>query len=356
MLIADGPEKNLARIGPRRAVSSFNVHAMTGTTAMAVDAKALDSLPISAYLVICEAKARLPWPREKRGQTFRGGIGLTFRKLVCHDISLDCRECPLEPQCAYPAVFRARPPETADRLSNYADIPQPFILATPDTAAAGFEAGERFMLRLVLVGSAAQEIPLFLMSLKNLADEGIGPSRAQFEIVEVRSQCPGTSDEVVYQRGNSRVRPMQRFFRAQDLMVEGDESRNTLRLRFVTPAEIKDSGQLVNRPQFGPWFRRLRDRANALAVFFGSGAFDVDFKALGDLANDVRLIEHRTDFGSRQRSSSRTGQTHPIAGFSGEATYEGEALGAFMPFVRLAEWVSVGKHATFGQGRVEVVG
>lgn len=329
---------------------------MAGSTAIAIDAKALDSLPLSAYLVICEAKARLPWPREKRGQSFRGGLGLTFRKLVCHDVSLDCRECPLEPQCAYPAVFRARPPDTADRLSNYADIPQPFILATPDTPAAGFEAGDRFILRLVLVGSAAQHIPLFLMSLKNLADEGMGPARAAFEIVEVRSHHPRLPDEVVYQRANARVRPVQRFFRAKDLMVDGDESRNALRLRFVTPAEIKDSGQVVNRPDFGPWFRRLRDRTNALAVFFGSGAFDIDFKGLGDLANDVRLTEHRTDFGSRQRSSSRTGQTHPLAGFSGEATYEGETLAAFMPFVRLAEWVSVGKHATFGQGRVEAVG
>jgi len=329
---------------------------MAETAVMTIDARALDSLPLSAYLVICEAKARLPWPRAKRGQSFRGAIGLAFRKLVCHDISLDCRQCPLEPQCAYPAVFRARPPETADRLSNYADIPQPFILATPDTQAPGFEAAERFMLRLVLVGSAAEHIPLFLMSLKNLADEGVGPARARFEIVEVRSQRPGTPDEVVYERGNSRVRPVQRFFRAQDLIMEGDESRDTLRLRFVTPAEIKDGGQLVSRPQFGPWFRRLRDRANALAVFFGAGALDVDFKGLGDLANDVRLTEHRTDFGSRQRSSTRTGQTHPLPGFSGEAVYEGESLGAFMPFVRLAEWVSVGKHATFGQGRVEVVG
>ena len=254
------------------------------------------------------------------------------------------------------AVFRARPPEEADRLSNYADLPQPFVLATPDRATPGFEAGERFDLRLVLLGSAAQHLPLFLMSLRNLADEGIGPARAPFEIVEVASHRPGLPDERVYERGSSRVRPVQRPFRSQDLVVDGDSERSSLRLRFVTPAEIKDNGQVVNKPRFGPWFRRLRDRANSLAAFFGSGAFDVDFKALGELANSVRLTEHRTDFGSRQRSSSRTGQTHPLAGFSGEASYEGEALGVFMPFVRLAEWMSVGKHATFGQGRVEVVG
>jgi len=40
-------------------------------------------------------------------------------------------------------------------------------------------------------------------------------------------------------------------------------------------------------------------------------------------------------------------------GLVGHAVYEGD-LARFMPVLRLAELLHVGKHATFGQGRVEV--
>ncbi len=36
-----------------------------------------------------------------------------------------------------------------------------------------------------------------------------------------------------------------------------------------------------------------------------------------------------------------------------EATYEGDAIGELMPLVRVGEVMHVGKHAAFGNGRME---
>ena len=339
------------------AESAFDEGRVKGSlSVVAGPAHRLDALPLSAYRIRCRARSRMLWKPEHRGQSFRGALGYAFRRLVCHDLDLDCRECPLVPHCPYPAVFRAQPRDGMPRLSSFTDIPQPFVLAAPTLSQDGFEQGEAFDLGLTLAGVAATQFPYFLMALRNLADEGLGPSRARFDIVEVASILPAHADEEVFRERDTKVRPIHRSFRARDLHRPGDEVRSSLRLRFVTPMEIKDGGRVTTKPEFGPLFRRLRDRANALASFFGDGPFEIDFRGLGDLANTVRLVEDGTIFRSRDRTSSRTGQTHPIEGFSGEAAYEGDAIAEFMPFLRLAEWISVGKHATFGNGRVEVVG
>lgn len=67
----------------------------------------------------------------------------------------------------------------------------------------------------------------------------------------------------------------------------------------------------------------------------------------------ARDLERPGDAGARSVRSTRTGQRHPLEGLVGEAVFEGE-LGRFMPMLRLGELLQVGKHATFGLGRVEV--
>jgi CRISPR/Cas system endoribonuclease Cas6 (RAMP superfamily) len=54
------------------------------------------------------------------------------------------------------------------------------------------------------------------------------------------------------------------------------------------------------------------------------------------------------------RRSARTGERHPVNGVLGAAVYEGTGIAAAMPWLRLAEALGVGKHATFGNGRITV--
>jgi hypothetical protein len=55
-----------------------------------------------------------------------------------------------------------------------------------------------------------------------------------------------------------------------------------------------------------------------------------------------------------ERRSSRTGQVHPIGGFTGMAEYEGE-LGEFLPCLEAAAFTGVGRHTVWGNGEIRTV-
>jgi len=310
------------------------------------------------YRMRLEPYAPLVLPVYVRGAILRGAFGITLRKLVCHDLTLECRECPLRTQCAYPQTFQPTPPAGGERLSNFSDIPRPFVFDPPVEERAEFRPGEVVGFGLTVFGQAAYLTPYFVTAFRKLADDGLGPRRARFNLIEVvalGSQGTAVAEMAIYKNTESMIRMKAPQLRVADLVRPQDASKTHLTLRFLTPVDLRDRGAVVQTPEFGPLVRRLRDRASSLAAFFGDGPVTLDFKGVSALADTVRLAENHTRVVTVNRHSARTGQRHDIGGFIGEATYEGEAIGALMPLVRLGEVMHVGKHAAFGNGRIEVV-
>ena len=68
-------------------------------------------------------RAPLVLPLHTRGAILRGAFGITLRRMVCHDMTLECRACPLRLQCPYPNTFEPGPPDGGNRLSNFSDRP-----------------------------------------------------------------------------------------------------------------------------------------------------------------------------------------------------------------------------------------
>ncbi len=89
---------------------------------------ALSSLWFVRHRITIVARTPLLLPVEARGKVLRGAFGISLRRLVCHDLDLACRECPLESTCPYPQTFEPRPPADTDRLSKLAGHPAPFRL------------------------------------------------------------------------------------------------------------------------------------------------------------------------------------------------------------------------------------
>jgi hypothetical protein len=291
-----------------------------------------------------------------RGSVLRGAFGITLRRLVCHDLALACRACPLEVTCPYPQTFEPRPPAGAERLSALQDVARPFVFDPPTDERAEFAPGEAVSFGLVTIGRASRLVPYFVSAFRNLADEGLGPRRARFDLAEVAALDARGTATALYQDTSPLVRLAAPTLRTRDLVRPDDAERTRVTLRFVTPLELKDQGAPVRRPDLGPIVRRLRDRANMLSTFFGDAPLALDFRGLALLADGVRLVEERTRTVQVNRRSSRTGQRHDVGGLLGEATYEGAAIPALMPLLRLGEAIHVGKHAAFGNGRVEVGG
>ena len=127
-----------------------------------------------------------------------------------------------------------------------------------------------------------------------------------------------------------------------------------VRVRFLTPTELKSGGALTKRPEFAVLFGRLRDRVSTLRALYGAGALEVDFRELGERAARICMGHCQLQWEKVERKSGRTGQTHPLGGFTGEAEYEG-SLGEFLPWLRAARWVGVGRQTVWGKGDVRVI-
>lgn len=128
------------------------------------------------------------------------------------------------------------------------------------------------------------------------------------------------------------------------------EPAHHVRVQFLTPTELKGGG-LPALPEFPVLFARLRDRISTLRARYGPGPLDIDLRSIGERAALVRLA--RCDLRATRvgRRSSRTGQTHPIGGFTGEVEYEGN-LGEFLPYLRAGQWTGVGRQTPWGKGEI----
>jgi hypothetical protein len=126
---------------------------------------------------------------------------------------------------------------------------------------------------------------------------------------------------------------------------------NRLTIHFETPTELKTGGQTVERPEFGVLLARVRDRISTLRALYDDGPLTIDFREFGERAEHIRMTRCNTHHVDTSRRSSRTGQTHSLGGFVGEAEYEGD-LTEFGPYLRAAQWTGVGRQTAWGKGKL----
>ncbi len=88
-------------------------------------------------------------------------------------------------------------------------------------------------------------------------------------------------------------------------------------------------------------------------VFRGPGPLEIDFKAFGERATRVAATAGELAHETARRTSSRTGMSHPLGGVTGWVEYEGE-LGEFLPYLRAAAYMGVGRQTVWGHGRLKV--
>lgn len=293
----------------------------------------------------------LYFPVYKSGNIVRGAFGGIFRKLVCIPSCHDAKTCDVRANCPYARVFE---PQAArgEGPSGLADWPRPFVFRAAHLDGRTVLQGEPFHFDVHIFDVRDPALTYFVLAFAQLAREGLGPGRGCAELTSVD------------QLDLNEARVAQVFDGEQFQMRElaapnvvdlsaAPESADRVRVRFVTPTELKSGHQLADRPEFGILFGRMRDRISTLRVLYGTGPLEIDFRAMGERAAAVRMTRCDLQRTAVDRLSSRTGQRHPLGGFVGEAEYEGE-LGEFLPYLRLGKWVGVGRQTVWGKGELEI--
>jgi CRISPR/Cas system endoribonuclease Cas6 (RAMP superfamily) len=219
------------------------------------------------------------------------------------------------------------------------------------------ESGTSLTFELNLVGLAADYLPYFLVTFRELGQQGIGIGRGRYAISRVLLSKDDAETVIeVYSGKDNLVRPSPDRLTYEDcrrLAARLTPDASRLTIRFLTPTHLKANGTVITRPDFHHLIKRLRDRINALAHFYCQDALDVDYKAFGERAEAVRTVRCQVRWEDRDRRSWKTGLTHDMGGFIGEVTYEGE-LAEFLPLLILGQYTHVGKYAVWGNGWYEI--
>jgi len=124
---------------------------------------------------------------------------------------------------------------------------------------------------------------------------------------------------------------------------------STCRVTFLSPTELKNQ----KSPEFGPLFRRIRDRISTLRSLYGPGPLEIDFKAMGERAAEIRMTHSELQNVQSERTSRTTRQRHSLGGFVGFAEYEGD-LTEFIPYLEIARYTGVGRQTVWGKGEITV--
>ena len=213
--------------------------------------------------------------------------------------------------------------------SGLIDQPRSFVFRAAHLDGRSIGAGQRFHFDLHLFDRRPDVYRQFVDAFQRIAPKGIGSRRGRAELLQVTPE------------------PLEFTLPVAPAPVHG------IVVRFVTPTELKDGGDIAEKPEFAILFARVRDRISSLRAFYGPGPLDIDFKAMGERASHIGMTRCEIRQVDAQRRSSRTGQRHSLGGFVGEAGYEGD-LAEFVPFLDVAQFTGVGRQTVWGKGEIEL--
>ena len=275
--------------------------------------------------------------------TLRGAFGYALRQVACR-----CGADRHTEDCAYARIFEPRHLARTGP-SGFTEWPRPFVLRTRDLDGRQFPPPKPFHFDVHLFDLRNPGLAHFVEAFALIADQGIGSLRSKARLTSVEQL--DVDDRVL---GNiwdgNRCAAL---FDPAAVPLTGNGASTSLCIRFLTPTELKCDGGLARQPDFAVLFARIRDRISILRTLYGPAPLDIDFRALGDRAASIEMARCHVEATHLERRSSRTGQVHPIGGFTGEAEYRG-SLGEFVPFLQAARWTGVGRQTVWGKGEIAI--
>lgn len=272
----------------------------------------------------------------------RGAFGTALRETVCLKECSGQGNCPRGQGECFAARFfdgALRADEREAAPSGFRnDPPKPFLLRT-NMPRGCTPRDASWYLDVYCFDPTRLEMDYLLGSLVRLGEGGLGAARSASEMVRV----DGLSENFLVQPAvETHYLP---------LPAPAPSEPSLCRVHFRTPTKIVVDGRVVEFPEFPDFIQGVGNRLQGLCQFYGAGS-----RALGELATfrtyatEAPMRVLRLDRVRRTRTSTRTGQTHPLSGFVGEVEYLAPWR-SYAPWIQAGLWTGVGKHTQFGHGQ-----
>jgi len=312
----------------------------------------LPELTLAKFRFTIEAAETLYLP-EYKGSTLRGGFGHAFRKVVCTMGPIPCSTCLLFLKCPYPQFFET--PIHGDFppfMRGVKTGPQPFVVEPTLETKQVYQKGELLEFVLILVGRAIEFLPYFIFTFDQLGYRGIGRGQRKFRLKEVAA-----GNDVEWQtiyRGDTKTLTAD-FPSPITTTAAPLERVELVALRFLTPTRIKIHGHLTAGLSFRELVLWLLRRICTLAFFHMPGVtIDWDWRNILNSANEIVNERQQLRWVDWERYSNRQETRMKMGGFIGEMTFRGD-IARWLHLLRIGALVHVGKGATFGLGKYEIL-
>jgi len=326
--------------------------------------EALNNIKFARYRFCLELEKEVNLP-QYHGSMLRGAFGNSLKKTVCIKRHGNCDECILATKCAYKYIFETQPPEKSEIMNKYNSVPHPFIIE-PE----GMD-GKNLYFNFILIGNAMDYFPYVVYSIIEMGKTiGLGKDRHKFFLNKIEFIDINGDTQNIYNKEENRLITNFEPLCLKDLMEESNsayspllpeergrvrrEDNIRLKIEFLTWARIKSNGRYIDDMDFTLFMKNILRRLSALAYFHCNNELNLDFKAIIEDIQNIKTIEKKLYWEDWTRYSNRAKTKMLLGGIKGYIVFEGD-LEKFYPFIKLGEYLHIGKEATFGLGRYKIV-
>jgi len=290
------------------------------------------------------------------GSMLRGAFGHALRRLTCTmGPEQPCATCVLRRTCFYTRLFEPILDEApAPFLRGVTSVVRPYVFE-PRGGAGRLAPGDPLAFDLLLFGQAIELQAYAVLAIERMARGGLAKGRARFRLHQVEALAPDHRWQTLYAPGVPLTRPAPPSPAPPELPVQTETTpEQPLALRFLTPLRLKVRDRLADRPNVRDLvFNTLRRILELAAVHAPEAAVDWSFRAYLAQTAAVQVLSAHLAWHDQERWSHRQNAAMTLGGVVGRLVLTGD-LTPFLPLLRIAEVVHIGKGATFGLGKIAV--
>lgn len=316
----------------------------------------LPTAPVQPALAVARLRFTAAMERPLQLPAHSGGLlrsvfGAALRQGACVTGLPRCAECPLLNSCAYPAIFEM-PPRPTQFAQRFSQVPNPYVVEPP-SGPATLQPGELLVFHMVLVGEATQaQLPLVVGACQRALRSGLGQARVPGRLRAVDAVDAQGRASSAYDLSAQRMTSSLPKLDLTALDRSCPTPTSGVLLQLDTPLRLQHESQPLRPPQLMPraFIAHLLRRVNLmLDLHLGIRPAPFDAHALLAAADALSHDGSGLRWHDLRRFSARQGRELPQGGVLGPWAWHGDVT-PLLPWLRLGQWLHVGKGATAGLG------
>lgn len=246
--------------------------------------------------------------------------------------------CTAGDDCPCRQIFSRELATDPDALRRFQKPPLPFAFRLPQLDEE-LLPGDGFSFSLVLAGSCTNHLETCIAATRAALPGSIRISSTSSVAFD------GSRRKIPMRSGRPDLTALSLISMA-DLMQGGDAAAERLTIHFETPLRLLSHGGVLRSPDFAHIAGALFRRISSLVYYYGGIEPDFDFKWLAKKAGEI-VVDR-----SRLRWVNWSGS---IQGVLGNLEISGD-LSELLPFLKVGEFLNVGKGAAYGMGSYRLSG